>query len=150
MNIETFFKHWQIQEHPFRAEEAKDDPVYLRLMHHAVSHPDFAKIFGDPAQPDTSVVFGEKGTGKTALKILMEERYREHNRQHPDNQVWVVRHDDLNPAIDRVVRHLHLSDPDDALSAFRLQDHIDAFLIRAVTDLMDLILGESESETLPR
>ncbi len=150
MNIETFFNHWQIREHPFRAEEAKDDPVYLRLMHHAVSHPDLAKIFGDPSKPDTSVVFGEKGTGKTALKLLMEERYREHNRQHPDNQVYVVRHDDLNPAIDRVVRHLQLSDPADALSAFRLQDHIDAILIRAVTDLMDLILGEAECETLPR
>lgn len=150
MNIETFFNHWQVTEHPFRAEEAKDDPVYSRLMHHAVAHPDFAKIFGDPSRPDTSVVFGEKGTGKTALRLLMEERYREHNRTHPEDQVWVVRHDDLNPAIDRVVRHLKLSDPNEALKAFRLQDHIDAILIRAVTELVDLVVGEKEAPTLPR
>ncbi len=148
MNIETFFAHWDVIENPFRAEEAKDDPVYRRLMDQPVAHPDFAKIFGDPEHPDTSVVFGEKGTGKTALKLLMEQRYRQHNQRHPDKQVYVVRYDDLNPAIDRVVRHLQPSNPADALKAFRLQDHLDAILSRAVTSLLDLVMGEAEDPAL--
>lgn len=84
MNIETFLKHWQLTENPFVAEEARDDQVYKRIMSTAVAHPDFEKLFGIPSQPSTAVVFGERGSGKTALRLLMEDRFKEYNQKNPD------------------------------------------------------------------
>lgn len=144
MHLETFLKHWGIQEHPFRAEEAKDDPVYRRLMSLEMAHPDFEKIFGNPALPSTSVVFGEKGSGKTALRLLMEKRIKDHNASHPESQVYVANYDDLNAYIDALVRRVgNGKEPGEALREFRLADHMDAILSLIITRLTDFLLGDN-------
>ncbi len=71
MNTESFFARLNIRENPFRAEEARDDVVFQRLIDRGQPHPEFDKIFGDPAHPGPSVVFGEKGSGKTAIRLQM-------------------------------------------------------------------------------
>ncbi len=78
MNIDTFFKHWGITENPFKAEEARDDQVYARIMEgDQPVHPYFEKVYGSPDRPGTAVVFGEKGAGKTAIRLLMERRLQQ-------------------------------------------------------------------------
>ena len=65
MLVENFLSKHGLRENPFEAEEARDDPVLERLLDSGATHPDFAKILGRIDHPTTSVVFGEKGSGKT-------------------------------------------------------------------------------------
>ncbi|NKB25813.1 MAG: hypothetical protein GKR87_15860 [Kiritimatiellae bacterium] len=140
MHIETFLKHWNIQENPFQAEEARDDPVFQRLIDHHVSHPDFEKIYGNPEQPGAAVVFGEKGSGKTALRLLIHKKLKEHNELNPKKSVWAVHYDDLNPVLDRFTHNTCREKKEkNSLEGFRLEDHMDAILSIATTRLIDML-----------
>lgn len=147
MNVSTFLRHWSISENPFRAEEARHDPVFMRLGVGVTTHPDFDKILGDPAHPSTSIVFGEKGSGKTAIRLQISERIAEHNLRHPDSRVLLAPYDDLNPVLDRVCARQGVTleskakDIVEALRTFRLVDHMDAITASAVTSLTDAAIG---------
>ncbi|NOG55908.1 MAG: hypothetical protein HND57_16540 [Planctomycetes bacterium] len=142
MNITSFLKHWSIRENPFTAEEARQDEVFTRL-HGDSAHPDFGKIMGDPGRPASSVVFGEKGSGKTALRLQLEEAIHAYNEEHPDNRALVIAYDELNPVLDRFARRVKGRQPLDSLQQLRLIDHIDGLLSVAVPDLVDNLLGKS-------
>jgi hypothetical protein len=148
MDIQRFFNHWNLAENPFQAEEARNDAVYERTLSEAVTHPDFQKVFGNPANPSTAIVFGEKGSGKTAMRLMMERKYEEYNEQHAEDKVWVVRYDDLNPILDRLARHMKTEDPETVLASYRLADHQDAILSLATTRLLDTILTNNRSEAI--
>ena len=144
MNIDTFFRYWGLEENPFQAEEARDDPVYHRIMIDEMSHPDFDKIYGSPVRPSTAVVFGEKGSGKTAIRLLIERRLKQHNEKTPEHMNWIVNYDSLNPILDRIVRSKAGGKED--LSDIRLEDHQDAILSIAVTELVDFLIGGDDRD----
>ncbi len=149
MQLESFFEHWHIVENPFRAEEARHDPVFARILDQSPNHPDFDKVFGEPDRPSAGIVFGEKGSGKTALRLLMEQRIDQHNAANSDRLAWVVRYDDLNPVLDRLAKRRSRRRDSDRklLDDFRLVDHMDAILSLATTRLVDVVLGEQEAPT---
>lgn len=158
MNLTQFFEHWSITENPFRGEEARHDAVFTRMVLHdhtagnaaqanrkadgKAFHSDFEKIMGELPRPATSIVFGEKGSGKTAIRLQLADRVSEHNRAHPDRKVFLIPYDDLNTYLD----HYHdISGEDEPLESFkgmRLVDHMDAILSVGVTQLVDHLLGE--------
>jgi hypothetical protein len=165
MNVADFFNHHGIAENPFGAEEARHDPVFERLLGDNTSHPDFEKILGRVDQPSAGIVFGEKGSGKTAIRLLIGRRIAEHNRSvglrpaeqpgntpPPTSRTLMVAHDDLNPVLDRFVKHRRqfasrrdatASATENILAQFRLVDHQDAILSHAVTRLTDAVLQEN-------
>lgn len=151
MNIASFLEHWGINENPFHAEEARHDPVFARLDDRQTAHPDFEKIAGDLGNPSSSIVFGEKGSGKTAIRIQLAERIRQHNAKSPDRSVFLIPYDDLNPVLDRFAARAGLrtgSPTPDVVKAFsklRLVDHIDAILQTAVTKIIDEVLGQGSA-----
>lgn len=164
MNVDDFFRHHGITENPFGAEEARHDPVFERLLDDNTAHPDFRKILGRIDQPSAAIVFGEKGSGKTAIRLLIGRKVSEHNRSvagsqtnqgvnghPPTRRTLLVAHDDLNPVLDRFVKHRRrfgserdLSDAatERLIAQFRLVDHQDAILSKAVTRLIDAALGQ--------
>lgn len=162
MNISAFFEHWSVVENPFRAEEARHDPVFTRLGlgAGACMHADFEKILGDLSHPSTSIVFGEKGSGKTALRLQMARRIAEHNAScgatsagAAGRPVFLISYDDLNPTLDRFFTNVRLknktSDREGALRVlqrFTLADHMDAILHVGVTSLMDRLLADPPRE----
>lgn len=155
MEISQFLKHHQLTENPFNAEEARFDPVFERLDGTTTSHQDFAKILGNIERPSTAVVFGEKGSGKTAIRLMIGKLVTQHNETHPEKRTLLVAYDDLNPVLDRIVQK-HQSgmsfakasraSTEKLLSKFRLQDHQDAILSVAVTRIVDGITGLSSGE----
>lgn len=147
MNLKSFFEHWYIRDNPFQAEEARNDEVYLRNLAEAMTHPDFEKVYGSPREVSTSVVFGKKGSGKTAMRLLMEERYRSHNKENPNDKVWVIRYDDLNPMLDRIAQNENPKRPEKSVDKVRLVDHQDAILSLGVTELVDKVLGDHGDES---
>jgi len=155
MNVERFLAYHSIKENPFGAEEARHDPIYSRLINSSTSHPDFAKILGQIDQPSAALVFGEKGSGKTAIRMLIGQLVAQHNEQYPNHQTLLVAYDDLNPVLDRVMgrrrgnRGFHLTAKtslDKLLETFRLEDHQDAILSLAVTQFIDGLLGCNSSQ----
>ena len=142
MDLQRFFDHWNLAENPFQAEEARNDAVYARTIEETVTHPDFQKISGQPPSPSTAIVFGEKGSGKTAMRLMMERRLEAYNATREKDRVWMVRYDDLNPFLDQLSNETDPRDPEKCLDAIRLADHQDAILSIAVTELLDDILSD--------
>ncbi len=155
MNLAQFFEHWRMTDNPFRGEEARHDSVFARVAmnpvagKHAAAHPDFDKVLGDLARPSTSVVFGEKGSGKTAIRMQIGDRVRRHNEQNPGARVLVLAYDELNAFLDeihaRVGRGRSDADPAASFKKIRLVDHIDAILALGVSRAVDGVLGSGAS-----
>ena len=149
MNLSQFFEHWSIVENPFRDEEARHDAIFARmgitpapklagesapgqsplaLPRSQSMHPDFEKILGDVAQPSTSIVFGEKGSGKTAIRLQLAAKIERHNREHPERKVFLIPYDDLNAALDHYHSSTGSKKDDNPFTGMRLVDHMDAIL----------------------
>lgn len=159
MNVTRFLEHWGITDNPFKAEEARHDAVFARLHTGDAAHPDFEKILGDLDHPSAAIVFGEKGSGKTAIRLQIAEAVGNHNRKNPERRVFLIAYDDLNPVLDRFCAGLAggggggTKDRDQAMEVLkrlrelRLTDHLDAVLFAAVPRVVDLVLdGESGAE----
>jgi len=148
MDVERFLEEHGLTENPFGAEEARHDPVFEKIVASSgMSHPELVKVLGNPDRPHTSVVFGEKGSGKTALRLLMAQRIMRHSNENPDRRTLLVAYDDFNPVLDTMAhnksRHgsRRSRDPDRLLASFRLEDHQDAILSLAVTKIVNGVLG---------
>jgi hypothetical protein len=142
MRIQQFLEHHGVVRNPFAEEDAQSDPVFKEHCIHSTHHPAWDKIYGDPREPATSVVLGEKGAGKTALRLQIAEHLTGYSRAHAGKRPFVIHYDDFNPFLDRFVSRLPARRRriDRALSQLRLWDHMDAILSLGVTDLVDQIL----------
>jgi len=147
MNIQHFLAHHSLTANPFVEEDAQTDRVFKEHCLRETFHPAWEKIFGSPADPSTSIVFGEKGSGKTALRLQMLEHLLLYNQQHPTGRVFVIDYVDFNPFLDRFCETLpsRRQRPDRALGEWKLWDHADAILSLGVTRLIDEILGHAST-----
>lgn len=170
MNLQQFLDHWAIVENPFRGEEARQDPVFLRLeaasqagrggvapaadisgqnLPGATAHSDFEKIAGDFARPSSSIVFGEKGSGKTAIRLQLADRVSAYNAAHPQAKALWIGYDDLNPILGRYMERSprdKKSSTTDILGRLRLVDHIDGILTIVVPALVATLLKERATD----
>ncbi|MEX0978228.1 MAG: hypothetical protein WDZ48_05225 [Pirellulales bacterium] len=142
MNIQQFLEHHGVRANPFAEEDAQTDPVFKDFCIDSTYHPTWDKVYGDPADPATSIVFGEKGSGKTAIRLQIARHLCEYNKSHPQARAYVIEYDDFNPFLDRFrdrfgARHRRA---DRVLSDWKLWDHMDAILSLGVTGLVDRIL----------
>jgi hypothetical protein len=137
MKVHEFLEHHGIAGNPFAEEDAQNDTVFKRTCLETTFHPAWDKIYGDPADPSTAIVFGEKGSGKTALKLQMVRQFERHAATHPEARTFVVLYDDFNPFLDRFVSRVGPNRPvEKVLSQWKLWDHMDAILALAVTQLV--------------
>jgi len=143
MRTQQFFEHHGIASNPFAEEDAQTDPVFKEHCIASTYHPTWDKIYGDPTEPATSIVFGEKGAGKTAMRLQIVRHLEDFNRSHPEDRVFIIEYDDFNPFLDRFRNHIGLrhSRPDRMLSQWKLWDHMDAILSLGVTRLVDRIVA---------
>jgi len=144
MKIQQFLEHHGVTRNPFAEEDAQTDLVFKEHCIASTFHPTWDKIYGDPHEPSTSIVFGEKGAGKTAIRLQIARHLQQHNRQCPDRRLFVVHYDDFNPFLDRFRERLggrKSRRPDRVLREWKLWDHMDAILSLAATGLVDRILN---------
>ncbi len=142
MKIRQFLEHHGIAENPFADEDAQTDLIFKGSCIRNCYHPTWDKIYGNPAEPATAIVFGEKGSGKTAIRLQIDRHLAEYNADHPDQRVFVIQYDDFNPFLDRFRDTLsgRRRRIDRALQRWMLWDHMDAILSLGVTQLVDRIL----------
>jgi hypothetical protein len=141
MKVHQFLDHFGLTENPFAQEDAGSDRVFQQHCLEGTHHSAWDKIYGDPRSPATSVVFGEQGSGKTAIKLQMIARLDEFNRQNPRQRAFIVEYDDFNSFLDSFRERLSSRQrkPEKALQNWRLWDHMDAILTLAVTRLANAI-----------
>ncbi len=142
MKTEQFLKHHGIGGNPFSEEDAQTDTVFKRRCLSTIHHPAWDKFFGSPADPSTALVFGEKGSGKTALRLQAMAEFDAFNQAHPNERVFVISYDDFNPYLDHFRTAVRAKDTAQALTRWRLQDHMDAILAQGVTRLVDSVTAE--------
>ena len=142
MKIDQFLGHHGITGSPFREEDAQTDTIFKRRCLGTVHHPAWQKFFGSPADPSTALVFGEKGSGKTALRLQAVAELEAYNADHPDARTFIISYDDFNPYLDHYRDALNNRDGVEVLKRWRLQDHMDAVLALGVTQLVDGLLDE--------
>jgi hypothetical protein len=137
MKVQQFLAHYHLVENPFGQEDAVQDPVFRRGCIDRCFHPAWDRIMGNPEFPSAAVVFGEKGSGKTALRIQMVESQRKFNSEHPDRRVLILEYDDFNPFLDQFLHQQR------NLGRWELRDHIDVVLSLATRKLVEMILSEA-------
>lgn len=143
MNIQSFLEHHGINRNPFAEEDAQTDQVFKEYCISSAYHPIWDKVYGDPSEPSTSIIFGPKGSGKTAMRLQIDRHVSRYNEEHPGQRLFVIRYDDFNPYLDHFCERLGRRTsrkPERVLDAWRLWDHMDSILCLGVTDLIDRIL----------
>ncbi|MDA0294757.1 MAG: hypothetical protein O3A31_02180 [Planctomycetota bacterium] len=148
MNTDLFLQRHGLDGNPFRGEEARQDAVFDRVEAD-FRHPDFSKILGDLAHPASAVVFGERGSGKTALRMQFETVLSVSNRDDSGSRTLVVAHDEFNPMLAAIRQQMDGGVDDAVLESVSVSDHLDAILAKAVPLLVDAIVGgKAEDETV--
>lgn len=145
MRLQQLLDHHGVGSNPFAQEDAQSDSVFKSHCIRSTYHPSWDKIFGDPADPSTSIVFGEKGAGKTAIGMQIVQHLAQYNQDHADRQDFVILYNDLNPCIGQFLSRRRQR-VDKALGDWSLWDHIDAILALGVTQLVDRLLGVKQPQ----
>src|SRR5262245_7996481 len=142
MKVQQFLDHHGIARNPFAEEDAQTDPVFKEHCIESTYHPTWDKVYGDPSEPATSIIFGEKGSGKTAMRLQLARHLEHYNERHPGKRLFVIHYDDFNPFLDRFRDRLSKRNrkSERVLAQFKLWDHMDAVLSLAVTGLVDRVL----------
>jgi hypothetical protein len=107
----------------------------------ATFHSDFEKIVGDFRRPSTAVVFGEKGSGKTAIRLQLAARVEEFNREHPESRMLFVPYDSLGAMLDQLHQVVQGKTALESLQKIRLVDHLDGILHTITPPIVDAFLG---------
>lgn len=157
MKLHDLLAHHGMTSNPFADEDAQTDPVFLGRCCTSTFHPSWDKVYGDPSSPATSIVFGEKGAGKTAMRLQIAAQLEKHNREHEVGRAFVIAYDDFNPFLDRFAHRLSSRKrrvPAKVLDEWKLWDHMDAILSLGVSNIVDRLLGTSQpsgstANTLP-
>ena len=134
------------RQDPFNCEDADKDLILTRMDASAV-HSGFDRLFGDPASPSPGIVFGEKGSGKSGLRLTMRRRLEAYNEAHPDDRVFWNEYNDFDGFLEQFRRSIRASgEPADVakrvLGAWSSADHLDAMLCLGVTRLVDEVVDE--------
>ncbi|MDR1485936.1 MAG: hypothetical protein LBT09_14085 [Planctomycetaceae bacterium] len=141
MTIRDLLEYHGVLSNPFSDEDAQNDTIFKASCINTSFHPAWDKIYGNPAEPSTSIVFGERGSGKTALRFQIIQKILDYNTDHPSAGVLVIDYSDLNPFIDRFrQRFSNGRKIQKILARWELRDHLDAILSLGVTQLIDRIL----------
>ena len=142
MKIQQFLDHHGIARNPFAEEDAQTDPVFKDFCIDSTYHPTWDKVYGDPAEPASAIVFGEKGSGKTAMRLQLARHLDQFNVGHAGRRLFVIHYDDFNPFLDRFRDRQGGRNrrPERVLANWKLWDHMDSILSLGVTGLADRIL----------
>lgn len=152
MTEQEFLNYHQLFRNPFADEDAQTDSVFREFCIAGTYHPAWSKVLGDPKQPATAVVFGSKGSGKTAMRLQLIKNITIHNELNPTSRVFLVEFDDFNSYLGPLQEHLprrQRTTPDKILGALQLWDHMDAILSQSVTHLVDRVLQSNASLNTP-
>jgi len=123
-----------------------DKDLILTQIEMSAVHSGFDRVFGDPLAPSPGIVFGEKGSGKSGLRLSIQRSVAAYNEQHPTARVLEAEYSEFDGFLESfrqatgLPADTHRSAPE-LVARFGLADHLDAILSVAVTTLVDGMLS---------
>jgi len=145
-----FLRSHDLVRNPFIEEEAQNDKVFEDLVNEAgytFNHQAWDKFFGDPPGCGTSMIFGVKGSGKSALRLALEKNIGHFNSGHSE-RILLLSYDDFNGFLEAFKRKLEQERTRTSavtLKDFGLAQHLDAILVCG----MESLLSELKAADLP-
>ena len=139
MFIETWRAHWGLRHDPFASEDADKD-VVLGLTEVRAVHSAFDRLFGDPASPAPGIVFGEKGSGKSCLRLHVRRRLDAYNKAHAGERILCTDYAEFDGFLERFKNTIggrHDSVASCVLEHWLTADHLDSMLSLGVTRLVE-------------
>lgn len=146
MFLETWRQHWGLKDAPFVHEDADKDPVLERMDSMAV-HSSFDRLFGEPTAPVPGVVFGEKGSGKSGLRLAMLRALQKHNTENGGRGAFIVQYIDFDPMLEELRRSEGIDaggkrTREKVLDRLTRADHLDAILGLATTQIVQQLTAD--------
>lgn len=144
MFAQTWRQYWGMNQEPFMCEDADKD-VILQSMDKSAVHSGFDRIYGNPNEPAPGIIFGEKGSGKSALRLMMRRNVEEFNEQNPEKKIFLIEYTDFNQFIGNYCNTLpnrsdEATEAKEVISKWKLSDHLDCILSLGYTKLVDQII----------
>ena len=151
MFVETWRKHWGLSQDPFACEDADKDSILSRMDLEAV-HSGFERLFGDPASPAPGIVFGEKGSGKSGLRLMTRRWLERFNAENAEARIFVIDYVDFDSAIESFQRRIGVDGASEeaarrVLDQWEVADHLDAIRFRTVSRPGEELCGPQPSQT---
>ena len=148
MFAQKWRQHWGLSEDPFGCEDADKDIILTEVDASAV-HSSFDRIYGNPKAPAPGIIFGEKGSGKSALRLMMSRRITQYNEAHPDEKTFLIEYIDFNTYIEQFrqrtgIRRQSQQAVRDVIDRWKIADHLDCILSLGVTKLVDEQLAQKK------
>ena len=145
MFLTAWRQHWSLTRDPFACEDADKDLVLSEMTQTAV-HSAFDRVFGDPRSPAPGIVFGEKGSGKSGMRIAMRRRLDEFKEERILTSEYV----DFDVYLERFRCAVGVGEDPRAVGQavfkhWTLADHLDAMLSLGVTRMVDDLLNREDS-----
>ena len=153
MKTQQFLEHHGIRSNPFAEEDAQTDPVFKEHCIASTYHPTWDKIYGDPAEPATSIVFGEKGSGKTAMRLQIVRHLSDYNRNASQRSACSSSSTTTSIRFSiafAIASARAIGGPIACSRDWKLWDHMDAILSLGVTGLVDRILEAKQHQRSAR
>lgn len=139
MFTETWHRRWGLKQAPFAHEDADRDPLLERVDTWAV-HRSYERLLGSDGRPTSAVIFGERGSGKSALRRSVARGLAASGKS------VAVEITDVDPWLEifqgRVAQGDSATDPTNAFAGLRRADLIDLFLSAALMRLGEVLEGD--------
>ncbi|MEM7308441.1 MAG: hypothetical protein AAF682_17300 [Planctomycetota bacterium] len=145
MFIKTWESHWGLRQDPFSCEDADKDLILSKMDPSAV-HSGFGRLFGQPDSPAPGILFGEKGSGKSGLRLMMKRRLDE-LKGSGEARAICSEYIDFDGFLECFRRRVGVSSDAKAVAKavskeWGLADHLDSMLSLGVTQLVDEVLDD--------
>ncbi len=149
MFAQTWRQHWGMTCEPFMCEDADKDSI-LQSMDKSAVYSGFDRIYGNPNEPSPGIVFGEKGSGKSALRLMMRRNLEEYNEKNPEKKIFLIEYTDFNRFIGNYRNTLsnrsdEASEAKEVISRWKLSDHLDCILSLGFSALVDEIIASGRN-----
>ena len=103
IKTEEFLASHQLSRNPFTEDDSQNDQVFNDLLEESgfrFNHADWEKFCGNPLGIGTSMVFGSKGSGKSAMRLAMERTFE--NNEQVSEKILLVKYDDFNEFLEKI------------------------------------------------
>ena len=103
IKTEDFLASHQLLRNPFTEDDSQNDQVFIDLLAESgfrFNHADWEKFCGYPMGIGTSMVFGSKGSGKSAMRLAMERIFE--NDPQTSDKILLVKYDNFNEFLEKI------------------------------------------------
>lgn len=147
MFAQTWREYWGLKEDPFTCEDADKDAV-LSELDPSMVHWSFDRMYGNPKSPAPGIVFGEKGSGKSALRLMMHRRIQTYNAENPDTKIFPLPYIDFNTSLHQFRKSIGARNdqnaPSKVMARWTISDHLDSILSSGVSAWVNEVLQSSK------